>query len=95
MSQDTVIEAKSLADTIHLMIESYLQSIDNTKVTNLHAMVLEQVEPPLLQALMVHCRYNQSQAAKLLGLSRSTFRAKLIYYFDETYCEQRKEKKAS
>ena len=40
-------------------------------------MILQEVEPPLLQAVMEKKRGNQLQAAKLLGISRGTIRKKL------------------
>jgi Fis family transcriptional regulator len=55
-------------------------------------MVLEQIEPPLLQAVMEKYKYNQSRAANALGISRGTFRALLFKYFDEKYCGRRLEK---
>jgi Fis family transcriptional regulator len=43
-------------------------------------MVLEEVEPPLLRAVLRHTRNNQSKAARMLGLSRGTLRKKLKQY---------------
>jgi Fis family transcriptional regulator, factor for inversion stimulation protein len=61
-------------------------------IIDLHQMVLEQIEPPLLQAVMERYKYNQSRAAKVLGISRGTCRALLIKYFDDQYCGHRLEK---
>ncbi len=81
----------SLPLTIEIVIKNYLDSIGKDKVTNLYDMVLEQIEPSLLETIMKYCRYNQSKAADVLGLSRGTLRAKLIKYFGDQYCGHRDE----
>jgi len=42
--------------------------------------VLSEIEPPLLKSLMDYTRGNQSRAAVILGLNRSTLRKKLRQY---------------
>ena len=56
---------------------------------NLYKSLLDIIEPPLLKALMEHCRYNQSRVAQKLGLSRGTLRHKLIEHFGDQYCSTR------
>ena len=85
------IESLTLADHVSCLIMHHMKSMSGTSVVNLHAMVLEQIEPPLLQAAMERCKYNQSRAAKLLGISLGTCRKLLIKYFDEQYCGHRTE----
>ena len=46
--------------------------------TDLHALAMKTFEKPLLKLIMEHSEYNQSQAAKILGLNRTTLRKKLI-----------------
>jgi Fis family transcriptional regulator len=43
-------------------------------------LVLAEVEKPLLETALKHADFNQSKAAKVLGLSRSTLRKKLEQY---------------
>ena len=45
--------------------------------TGLHARVLDAVEGPLIAAVLSHTGGNRSQAARALGLTRSTLRRKL------------------
>ena len=92
--QNQVIESKeiNLTNTIEVIIRNYLDSVGKDKITNLYDMVLEQIEPPLLKVTIEHCRYNQSKAADVLGLSRGTCRAKLMKYFGDQYCGHREEK---
>lgn len=90
---DVLIKNASLADAVSHLIAAYIKS-SGKDIIDLHQMVLEQIEPPLLQAVMKRYKYNQSRAAKALGISRGTCRMLLIKYFDEKYCGHRLEKKA-
>ncbi|MBA4696637.1 MAG: Fis family transcriptional regulator [Legionella sp.] len=92
---ESIAETISLAATIENVVKAYLESMGKDKITNLYSMVLEQIEPPLFKAVMERCRYNQSRAADLLGISRGTCRGKLIKYFGEQYCGHRENDKES
>lgn len=84
----TLSENQPLAESVRHLIKHHLES-SGKNVIDLHQMVLEQIEPPLLKAVMEKCKFNQSRAAKLLGVSRGTCRSMLIKYFDEQYCGHR------
>ena len=43
-------------------------------------MVLGQVEHAMLESVMTHTRGNQTRAAEVLGINRSTLRKKLKQY---------------
>jgi Fis family transcriptional regulator len=43
-------------------------------------MVISEIEPPLLETTMEEAEGNQSRAADMLGISRSTLRKKLAQY---------------
>ena len=88
---ETVEKKSALQEAVSHQINRYLTEMKGQKITNLVALVLEQTEPPLFQAAMESCQYNQLRAAKVLGISRITLRAKLIKYFDGKYCGSRKE----
>jgi DNA-binding protein Fis len=79
----------NLAETVKKTVGNYLELSETQGVTNLYDMVLEQIEPSLFKAVIEHCKYNQSKAAMVLGLSRGTCRTKLIKYFDEQFCGHR------
>ena len=61
-------------------VEQYFSHLNGHEAVGLHAMVIGEVEKPLLQAALEHSGYNQTKAAKALGLSRSTLRKKLDHY---------------
>ncbi len=82
-------QAINLAETVKKTVDNYLALSETQGVTNLYDMLLEQIEPSLFKAVIEHCKYNQSKAAILLGLSRGTCRTKLTKYFDDQYCGSR------
>ena len=88
---ETIEKNVIFQEALSHQINRYLTDMKGLKITNLYTLVLKQIEPPLFQAVMDNCRYNQLRAAKVLGISRITLRAKLIKYFDDKYCGSRKE----
>lgn len=81
----------SLQNVLGELINGYLVNLEGDKLTNFYDMYLEQIEPPLLEAVMKKTKYNQVRAAKMLGISRGTLRKKLKIYFDDKYCGERGE----
>jgi len=69
-----------LSAQVKTAVNRYLTQLDGTDTTGLHAMVLAEVEKPLLEATLQHSAYNQTKAAHILGISRSTLRKKLELY---------------
>jgi len=69
-----------LSQQVAQALESYFEQLDGQEVVDLHALVISEVEKPLLEAVLNHTKSNQSKAAKMLGLSRGTLRKKLISY---------------
>ncbi len=47
---------------------------------DVYQLVLNEVEPPLLNTVMKFSNNNQSKAAKILGINRTTLRTKLKKY---------------
>ena len=69
-----------LSDCVRSAVDSYFTHLNGHSINKLHQMVIEDVERPLFQSTMAHAGGNQSKAAALLGISRSTLRKKLAYY---------------
>jgi Fis family transcriptional regulator len=67
----------SLREAVDTFVRRYLDEMDGERGTDFYDLVLCEVEGPLLQAVMEYTRFNQSQAAKMLGLNRGTLRKKL------------------
>ena len=72
--------AESLADCVRDALESYFEQLDGHRAANLYQLVMQEMERPLLQTVMEHTGGNQTRAAALLGISRSTLRKKLAQY---------------
>lgn len=66
-----------LRECVRSALRSYLQSMDGHEVDGLYRMVLEEVERPLIETVLESANNNQSVAARMLGMSRSTLRKKL------------------
>jgi Fis family transcriptional regulator len=77
---DSRITTIPLCTHVKQKVEQYFLHLNGHDAVGLHAMVIAEVEKPLLQATLEHSGYNQTKAAKALGLSRSTLRKKLEHY---------------
>jgi Fis family transcriptional regulator len=69
-----------LSDHVSIAIRDYVTRLDGEVITNLHGMVISEVERPLIKTVLELCGHNQSKAAQMLGLSRSTLRKKIASY---------------
>jgi Fis family transcriptional regulator, factor for inversion stimulation protein len=58
-------------------LDRYFADLDGETPANLYAMVIRQVERPLLESVMARVAGNQTQAAEILGITRNTLRRKL------------------
>jgi len=70
----------SLRSQVEQALQRYFQHIEDAPVTDLHQMVMAEVEAPLLQAVMRHTGNNQSKASIMLGFNRGTLRSRLKRY---------------
>jgi Fis family transcriptional regulator len=61
-------------------LDTYFKELEDTETQNLHAMVVAEVEKPLLEVVMKRTGGNQLRAARILGLNRNTLRKKLDRY---------------
>jgi Fis family transcriptional regulator, factor for inversion stimulation protein len=73
-SQTVVI---TLSTHVKEAVELYFAQLNGHTAADLYNMVLNEVEKPLLETTLQQSGYNQTKAAKALGLSRSTLRKKL------------------
>jgi Fis family transcriptional regulator len=73
-------QQEPLRKAVRDALAHYFDQLDGTAPNDLHQLVMQQVEQPLLEVVMDHTGGNQSKAASLLGISRSTLRKKLAMY---------------
>jgi Fis family transcriptional regulator, factor for inversion stimulation protein len=71
---------KPLRASVKESVETYLAEVDAELVSDFYALVLAEVEAPLLEAVLHKARFNQSRAARMLGLNRGTLRSKMKQY---------------
>jgi len=72
---------KPLKNEVRKAMSRYFKQLDqkNTPI-DVYQLVLNEVEPPLLRSVMQFSNNNQSKAAKILGINRTTLRTKLKKY---------------
>jgi Fis family transcriptional regulator len=75
---------KAQNEPLHACVQealaSYFKQMNGHAVSDLYRMVISEVERPLLETVMQEMEGNQSRAAAILGISRSTLRKKLAMY---------------
>lgn len=70
-----------LHDRVARTVRRYLTDLDNTECREgLYALVLDEVERPMLAEVMKWHEGNQSRAAATLGINRATLRKKLMHH---------------
>lgn len=84
--QDVKSSNEGLSLQVVGAVKGYLGTM-NGKLSNLnlYQLIVEEIEAPLFRTVMEMTRYNQSKAARVLGVSRGTLRTKLKRYFDDEF----------
>lgn len=70
-------------------LEEYFKNLEDEISNDVYQMVMDEVEPALLRVVMQHSKQNQTKAAKILGINRSTLRKKLNLYGKAIYQTER------
>ena len=68
---------KPLSEQVRKAMKKYFANLGDATPANVYEMVMAEVEPELLKAVMEYTNNNQSKAANVLGLNRATLRKKL------------------
>jgi Fis family transcriptional regulator len=61
-------------------LKHHFQQLDGHDTSDLYKLVISEVEAPLFESVLNHAGGNQTRAANILGISRSTLRKKLTLY---------------
>ena len=69
-----------LRECVREALDAYLTDLDGVEPNELFRLVMEQVEPPMIEAVLARTRGNQSRAAQMLGINRGTLRKKIKLY---------------
>lgn len=71
---------ESLRECVRDALKSYFKHLGDQEASGLYQMAMSEVEEPLLATVMQHTGGNQTRAARVLGISRSTLRKKLAQH---------------
>ena len=71
------IDLPPLRECVHNAVARYFADMDGHLPEQLYKTVLHEIERPLLEVTMKKLGGNQSKAASVLGLNRTTLRKKL------------------
>lgn len=66
-----------LRASVQSALELFFRDLDGHDAEGVYDMVIGQVEQAMLESIMQHTRSNQTRAAEVLGINRSTLRKKL------------------
>ena len=66
-----------LRENIAEVMQQYFANLKDEEPRHVYDFFLDEIEEPLLSVVMKNVAGNQSEAARILGLSRGTLRAKL------------------
>ena len=75
-SNGTLIH-RTLKESTETALKEYFETLNGNAPNDLYKLVINEVELPLIEAGMAFTNKNQSQAANILGINRSTLRKKL------------------
>jgi len=69
--------SNELADCVRRNLNRYFRDLDGETPHAIYDMVIASVEKPMLEVVLKQAQNNQTSAAEMLGISRSTLRRKL------------------
>jgi len=67
----------SLQEAVRDRVERYLEDLGDAEPHDMLSMVINCVERPVIQIALEKTQGNQTRAAKMLGITRSTLRKKI------------------
>ncbi|HIQ41070.1 MAG TPA: Fis family transcriptional regulator [Sulfurivirga caldicuralii] len=70
----------NLAHAVESALEQYFATLEDEQITNLHHLVIEQVEAPLIRYVLKRTCGNRTHAARILGINRNTLHRKITLY---------------
>jgi len=76
-------KTEPLSDCVRTALRFYFRNLDGHDVNDLYRLVNEEVERPLFESVLEYTGGNQTRAARILGISRSTLRKKIGLYQHE------------
>jgi DNA-binding protein Fis len=78
-----------IAKAVYQLTVHYMKTAGEVPAASLLSGVLDQIVPVMLELVIKHYGPNQSQIARILGISRGKCRFLLIKYFGHRYARSR------
>jgi Fis family transcriptional regulator len=69
-----------LRQNVQAAIRRYLEDMGQSQTESLYRTLMAEVEPPLIEEVLRYTQGNQTQTARILGMTRNTLKAKLDRY---------------
>lgn len=80
MTASTTPSGTCLNQFVRQVTRQYLDDMGSTPPDNLHAVITGEVEKALIETVLAHTGNNQSRAAEILGMTRTTLRSRIRRY---------------
>lgn len=80
MSEPPAEESLRLCDFVRCVVRRYLDDMGDTPPDKLHELIIREAERPLIETVLEHTGGNQSRAAEMLGITRTTLRNRIRRY---------------
>jgi DNA-binding protein Fis len=74
------LDSFSLEAIVEMKISRFLDKIGTYYPEDLHALIMSEIEKPLLTQILRRTGGNQVHASRLLGINRNTLRKKIKLY---------------
>ncbi|MDD5365172.1 MAG: helix-turn-helix domain-containing protein [Gallionellaceae bacterium] len=73
----SAVDENELSLCVRKVLTQYFKDLDGETAANVHEMVMNCVERPVIEIVMGKAGNNQSRAADILGINRNTLRKKM------------------
>lgn len=77
MTPKPIEHDESLEESLEVKVREFANRMTRSGARNLHPLVIRAVEKPLITQILTDMKWNQVQAAQVLGLNRNTLRKKI------------------
>lgn len=78
--KSTLIECHSVEECVKKNLSIYFAELEGQIPTNVFELVVSQAEKAAILFILEKCNHNQTQSAKMLGISRNSLRLRMQKY---------------
>lgn len=80
MSEKQPDQGPCLHEFVRCVVRQYLDDMGETPPDNLHNLIMDETERALVETVLGRTAGNQSRAAEILGITRTTLRSRIRRY---------------